>query len=226
MSKVDRAVLQRDGVRERVRADGHGHLLMPDEAVAASLASMLSARSAGEPVWVFGYGSLIWSPMLRFAEQRVARIRGYHRGFYLWSKVNRGTPDVPGLVLGLDRGGACAGVAYRIDEDGLEHELALLWRREMLMGTYVPRWVKAQTPNGAVRAIAFVVDRSKPGYAGRLHEDEIVGVVARAHGQYGSCAEYLVSTVEGLQRHGIADTRMLRLRRMLDALRIDTPTMT
>jgi len=132
--------------------------------------------------------------------------------------------------LGLDRGGACAGLAYRIDEDDLQHELALLWRREMLMGTYVPRWVQAHTPEGGVRAIAFVVDRSKPGYAGRLQEDQIVSVVARAHGQYGSCAEYLVSTVEGLKRHGIADARMQRLRRLLEAqlatLRSDTPTTT
>lgn len=217
MGRVDRDTLLRDGVRERVRADGHGHLLMADEAVEASLAAMLSRRTPDEPVWVFGYGSLIWSPMLHFAEQRVAQVRGYHRGFYLWSKVNRGTPQQPGLVLGLDRGGACGGVAYRIDETLIAQELALLWRREMLMGTYVPRWVHAQTPSGPVRAIAFVVDRSKPGYAGRLSDEEIVRVVASAHGQYGSCADYLLSTAEGLARHGITDSRLTRLRRLLQA---------
>ena len=219
MSGVDRETLLRDGVRARVRADGNGHLLLPDEAVEASLTAMLTQRSPSAPVWVFGYGSLIWSPMLQFAEQRVAHVRGYHRGFYLWSKVNRGTPDRPGLVLGLDRGGVCGGVAYRIDEVLVARELALLWRREMLMGTYLPRWVHANTDAGPVRAIAFVVDRSKPGYAGRLTDDEIVRVVSTAQGQYGSCADYLLSTAEALARHGIADSRLNRLRRLLDVRR-------
>ncbi len=219
MSKVDRAFLQRDGVRERARNEGLGHLLLTDDMLAQSLAAMLAARAPGEPVWVFGYGSLIWSPMLEFAEQRVARIGGYHRGFYLWSKVNRGTPERPGLVLGLDRGGSCGGVAYRVDEQCVENELALLWRREMLMGTYVPRWVRATTSDGNVRAIAFVVDRSKPGYAGRLSDAQIVRVVGGAHGQYGSCADYLRNTAEGLARHGIADLRLARLRRLLEAHR-------
>jgi len=228
MSRVDRAVLQRDGVRLRAREEGLGHLLLSDEVLAGSLAAILAQRVRGEPVWVFGYGSLVWSPMLDFAEQRVARIRGWHRGFYLWSKVNRGTPQQPGLVLALDRGGACNGVAYRLDDAVLEHELALLWRREMLMGTYVPRWVRATTPAGVVRAIAFVIDRSKPTYAGRIPDEEIVRVVAAAHGQYGPCADYLVGTAEGLARHGIADPRLMRLRRLLEAamgeVRTGTPT--
>lgn len=216
MSKVDRDVLQRDGVRQSVRAAGHGHLLLSDQVLEQSLAAMLAVRSPGEAVWVFGYGSLVWSPLLDFAEQRVARVPGYHRGFYLWSRVNRGTPETPGLVLGLDRGGCCTGVAYRLGEEVLKHELLLLWRREMVSGAYRPRWVDAQTSSGAVRAIAFVVDRSHPGYAGRLPDEEIVRIVARAQGHYGACADYLLHTVAGLQRHGIADRRLQRLQRMLN----------
>lgn len=202
-------------MRNAVREAGFGHLLLSDEVLAASLARTLAGRAAHVPVWVFGYGSLVWSPTFHFAERRVARVRGYHRGFYLWSKVNRGSPEVPGLVLGLDRGGSCGGIAFRLDEATVERELALLWRREMVLGTYMPRWISADTGDGIVRAVAFVVDRSKPGYAGRLSDEEIVATALRAHGHFGACADYLVSTAASLEQHGIADRRLSRLAKVL-----------
>ena len=215
VSRVDRSFLQQDGVRNAVRAAGHGHLLLSDAHLAESLASILAARTPDEPVWVFGYGSLIWSPTFHFAEQRVARARGYHRGFYLWSKINRGSPETPGLVLGLDRGGSCGGMAFRIDETVLQEELSLLWRREMLLGTYIPRWVSVEIDRRPSRAIAFVVDRHKPGYAGRLTDDRIVSVALSAHGHYGSCADYLLNTATSLEHHGIADHRLSRLAKLV-----------
>ncbi|MEO8158388.1 MAG: gamma-glutamylcyclotransferase [Betaproteobacteria bacterium] len=215
MAKVDRTVLEQDGVRKAVRDSGHGHLLMSDEEVAHSLAQTLAGHRKGEPVWVFGYGSLIWNPLLEFAERRAARIHGFHRGFYVWSKVNRGSPDVPGLVLGLDGGGSCHGVAYRLHREKVADELAILWRREMIAGTYLPRWVSAQTGAGAVRAIAFVVNRTKPGYTGKLTDERIVAIASRATGHYGSCADYLIQTAGSLEAHGIPDTRLSRLAKML-----------
>jgi cation transport protein ChaC len=217
MTKVDRAVLQRDGVRNAVRDAGYGHLLLSDEHLACSLAATLAARMPREPVWVFGYGSLIWSPTFHFAERAIARAHGYHRGFYLWSKVNRGTPDTPGLVLGLDRGGSCGGVAFRVEEAALDEELGLLWRREMVLGTYVPRWVSVEIDRRPARAIAFVVNRAMPNYAGRLSDERIVSVALRAHGHYGACADYLLSTAASLEQHGIADRRLSRLAQMLRA---------
>ena len=211
MTKVDRSVLERDGVRKAVRDSGHGHLLMSDEAVARSLAQVLDGHRAGEPVWVFGYGSLIWNPLMEFARRQPARIHGYHRGFYLWSRVNRGSPEVPGLVLGLDRGGSCQGMAYQLHDDKREAELALLWRREMVSGTYMPRWVNADVGGSPIRAIAFVVDRRKPGYTGRLEDDQIISIALKACGHYGSCADYLVQTAQSLEAAGIADPRMSRL---------------
>lgn len=215
MSKVDRSVLQRDGVREAVRAAGHGHLLISDEEVSASLAAILAAHRPGEPVWVFGYGSLIWNPLMEYAERRWARVRGWHRGFYIWSKVNRGTPEVPGLVLALDRGGSCHGVAYRLHADRLDEELRLLWRREMISGTYRPIWIRANVGDETVRAIAFVVNRAKPGYAGRLEDERIVSIALQAHGAYGSCADYLTQTAHSLEESGLADRRLSRLARLV-----------
>jgi cation transport protein ChaC len=215
VNRVDRSFLEQDGVRKAVREAGYGHLLLSDEVLAASLARTLAARAEHGPVWVFGYGSLIWSPTFHFAERRVARVRGYHRGFYLWSKINRGSPEMPGLVLGLDRGGSCGGIAFRLDEATLHGELALLWRREMVLGTYMPRWVTADTEDRTLRAVAFVVDRSKPGYAGRLSDEQIVATALKAHGHFGACADYLVSTAASLEQHGIADRRLSRLAKLL-----------
>ena len=215
MAKVDRSVLEQDGVRKAVRDSGYGHLLMSDEDVARSLADTMSGHRKGEPVWVFGYGSLIWNPLMEFAERRPARIRGYHRGLYLWSKVNRGSPEVPGLVLGLDAGGSCQGVAYRLHDEKLMFELGLLWRREMVIGTYIPRWVKAETGGHAVRAIAFIVNRKKPGYTGRLDDRQIVSIALKACGHYGTCADYLVQTATSLEGAGIADPRLSRLAKLV-----------
>ena len=215
MSKVDRSVLEKDGVRQAVRDSGFGHLLMSDEEVAHSLAQTMAGHHRGEPVWVFGYGSLIWNPLMEFAERCPARIHGYHRGFYLWSKVNRGSPEVPGLVLGLDTGGSCQGVAYRLRDDKLMGELALLWRREMVMGTYKPRWVRADIGECVVRAIAFVVNRKKAGYTGRLGDQQIVSIALKACGHYGTCADYLVQTATSLEAAGIADPRLSRLAKLV-----------
>ncbi|HVY07139.1 MAG TPA: gamma-glutamylcyclotransferase [Burkholderiales bacterium] len=215
ISKVDRSVLEKDGVRQAVRDSGFGHLLLPDEDVARSLAQTMDGHRKGEPVWIFGYGSLIWNPLMEYAERRAARIHGYHRGFYLWSRINRGSPEVPGLVLGLDTGGSCQGIAYRLHDERLDVELGLLWRREMVMGTYQPRWVKADLGGDIVRAIAFVVDRTKPNYTGRLRDEQIVSTAMKACGHYGTCADYLVQTANSLEAAGIADPRLSRLARLV-----------
>lgn len=198
-----------------MRAAGHGHLLMPDDAVDASLAGTMALHRPGAPVWVFGYGSLIWNPLFHFAERRVARAFGVHRGFYLWSQVNRGTPETPGLVLAIDRGGQCGGIAYRLDERTADEDLRLLWRREMVLGAYRPRWFDVRTAEGSVRAIAFVVDRTHPAYSGRLDDDRIVSVALRASGHYGACADYLIETATALASHGISDRYLDRLARRL-----------
>lgn len=210
-------------MRQAVRDAGHGHLLMSDDDVSASLAATLARQPTGKPVWVFGYGSLIWNPLMEYAERVPGRIHGFHRGFYLWSKVNRGSPEVPGLVLGLDRGGSCQGVAYRLHDDKLARELALLWRREMVIGTYRPCWVSLDLGNHKVRAIAFVVDRKKAGYTGRLGDAQIVSIALKACGHYGSCADYLVQTAHSLEQAGIADPRMSRLAKLVARARDPSP---
>ncbi len=194
-------------------------MLRSEEELEHSLKKSLAQRNSDGPVWVFGYGSLIWNPLMRFAERRLAKVRGYHRGFYLWSKINRGSPERPGLVLALDRGGSCGGVAYRLHADHVAEEFKLLWRREMIAAAYLPRWVDAHTDSGVVKALTFVIDRNTPGYTGRLNDEDIIATALGAHGHYGSCADYLLQTAISLEQHGISDQRMRRLARLLQARR-------
>jgi cation transport protein ChaC len=191
-----------------------------DEEHAGSIAAMLKTRpDARGDVWVFAYGSLIWNPTFHWVERQCADLRGYHRRFCLWTHLGRGTPDCPGLMLALERGGSCRGVAYRIAEAELEHELMLLWRREMVTDAYRARWVKAVTPEGPVAAIAFVMNAKHHRYAGRLPEAEVAAVIARAEGALGPCHKYLFSTVDHLRQLGIRDHGMERLTRQVEALR-------
>jgi len=140
-------------------------------------------------------------------------VHGYHRRLCLWSRVNRGTPESPGLVAGLDRGGSCAGVAYRVPGPLARSQLEQLWEREMFMGSYTPRWLRCRLPDGAHEAaLAFVVRQDAPNYAGKLSEPDILEVFRRGScGRFGTSLEYLVNTVRSLHEHGLRDPHLERL---------------
>ncbi|WP_424140385.1 gamma-glutamylcyclotransferase [Roseomonas chloroacetimidivorans] len=189
-----------------VRDAGSGTVLTDAERE-RSLRETLAARpDDGSPVWLFGYGSLIWNPIIHYVESRVATVEGWQRAFCLSTPAGRGSPENPGLVLALDRGGSCTGVAFRIAEDVLTDELSIVWRREMLTGAYVPHWVALHDSTGRVfgSGIAFTINRSGPQYAA-LPEDVTIQRLATAEGQLGTAAEYLFQTQDGLQRLGIRD---------------------
>ncbi len=183
-------------------------MVLPDSERTASLRATLAEAPAGADVWVFGYGSLIWNPAFHFVEKRVARIHGYHRRFCLWSPLGRGTSDNPGLMLGLEHGGACRGVAFRIAAQAVETELDILWRREMFTGAYRPTWVRARSASECVPAITFVINRENRRYAGRLSEDTITRHIATATGPMGPCRDYLFETVAHLAELGLQDRRL------------------
>ena len=146
---------------------GEGHAL-DDFQLSDSLTSTLAAKPKGAGWWVFAYGSLLWNPLFPFAEARPAMLRGLHRRFCLYSMAARGTRDAPGLVLALDRGGACRGVVYRLPSPVAIDELHLLWRREMVTGSYQPKWVAVQAADRRMVALAFTIKHDHPQYAGKL----------------------------------------------------------
>ncbi|NQW11331.1 MAG: gamma-glutamylcyclotransferase [Alphaproteobacteria bacterium] len=190
---------------------------LPDEALEASRAAMFTGGRPTDDVWLFGYGSLIWNPAIEYAEKRPATVYGLHRRFCLWTHLGRGTAERPGLMLALDRGGCCRGVVYRIPADRAEEELDIVWRREMVSGAYRPRWLKAATPEGAVPAIGFVINRVHERYAGVISDEEIARCIAEAHGFLGPCCEYLFNTVEHLEALGMPDAGLSRLARQVKA---------
>lgn len=209
---VTRADLEKNALRQTLEHSPIGTQLLSDAALEASLQQALAQRPAGPEVWLFGYGSLVWNPFIRFLERRPGTVRGYHRRLCLWSRINRGTPEQPGLALGLEPGGTCRGVVFRMDGDVAEDELRILWRREMMLGSYVPRWVRATSRGDTLTALTFVINRASSGYAGKLGDAQIVDTLMRARGLYGSSMDYLVHTVDGLNHCGIRDPRLERLR--------------
>jgi cation transport protein ChaC len=162
-------------------------------------------------LWVFGYASLIWRPEFAAAEDRPATVHGWHRALAMRSRINRGTPECPGLVFALVPGGSCRGRAYRIEQRRAEDELTRLWAREMPSGVYDPRWLACRTPHGIVRALAFTLSRRSPSHTGRLPEGELVEILRTANGRYGSTLSYLVETAHSLRSCGIRDRDVERL---------------
>ena len=145
-----------------------GMRVRTDAEIAVCLETMLADHPPGQDVWLFGYGSLMWNPAMHFAEQRAGTVRGWHRSYCLWLEAGRGSPENPGLMLGLDRGGRAAGALFRVPHDQAREELLLPFRRELFTYSYEPRFVVAATPDGPIRAITFVVNRGGPRYAHRL----------------------------------------------------------
>jgi glutathione-specific gamma-glutamylcyclotransferase len=197
---------------------GPGHAL-DDVELSNSLTSTLAAKPKGAGWWVFAYGSLLWNPLFPFSEARPAMLRGLHRRFCLYSMASRGTRDAPGLVLGLDRGGACTGVAYRLPAPVAIDELHLLWRREMVVGSYRPKWVGVQAGDRALVALTFTVRHDHPQYCGKLPLDEQARVIANAQGAFGSSLDYLERTRVALVTHGIIDPYLETLAARVAVLR-------
>jgi glutathione-specific gamma-glutamylcyclotransferase len=163
------------------------------------------------PLWVFGYASLIWRPEFDAAEHRPASVHGWHRALRMRSRINRGTPEAPGLVFALVPGGSCQGMVYRVAPERAACELDKLWAREMLTGVYDPRWLPCRTAAGPVRALAFTLSRASPAYIARMDDAELLHVLRHARGRFGSTLQYLLETARALEAHGMRDREIQRM---------------
>lgn len=181
------------------------------------------ALPAGD-LWIFGYGSLMWDPGFTYLKSSPALVRGYHRAFCVYSRRWRGTPERPGLVLGLDRGGTCHGMAFRVAADKIAATLIGLWEREMTSRVYIPKLVKARLPHATVEALAFVADRAHHNYAGRLTLEEVAHRLVTCGGQRGPNLDYLIRTIEHLASLGVEDRRLLHLLTAAQMLRAKLST--
>jgi glutathione-specific gamma-glutamylcyclotransferase len=171
----------------------------------------LSDGHANEEFWVFGYGSLMWRPGFAHLERVPARLVGLHRGLCVYSFVHRGTPERPGLVLGLDRGGACRGIAYRVAADLRQETIEYLRQREQVTSVYIEstrRITLATSPSRDVVALVYLVDRSHPQYAGRLDIERQLHLVRQGHGRSGANRDYVLSTVAEIEAQGCHDAAL------------------
>jgi cation transport protein ChaC len=169
-------------------------------------------------LWVFGYGSLMWNPEFVFEERAAGRVHGYHRALCIYSTRYRGTPERPGLVMGLDRGGSCHGMAFKVPARNVTETLLSLWQREMRNRTYDPRLVWVRSAHASVRALAFVVDPGHPHYAGKLAVETIAHRIASCRGVRGENSEYLHNTIAHLAALGVHDHRLISVARVLERL--------
>lgn len=175
---------------------------------------LLEAWSEGRPLWIFAYGSLIWNPDFEFVERRTAHLAGWRRAFCLgWDLWFRGIPGRPGLMLALDRGGSCNGVAFRLPEGKEPANLMRLMQREvrLIPHPFPARWVRVTTAAGPIAAITFAIDRRSGGYVPPLTDAALAEVLATAAGPWGSMAEYLMNTTDELDRHGLGDGYLRRI---------------
>ena len=164
-------------------------------------------------LWVFGYGSVMWRPGFDHLESQVARLHGYHRALCVWSWFHRGTPDNPGLVMGLDAGGACVGRAYRVAEKEKPAVAHYLYARELVTPAYLPilHPLHLKGGGGPVTALAFKVDRAHPQYAGKLSLDQAAKTVLNGKGDSGANPDYLFSTVRQMKDMGLPTGRLERI---------------
>jgi cation transport protein ChaC len=212
--KITRQALLDGSLRALTRSNAAAmkDMLYRSEAeMAALMEGILSRHDMTQDLWVFGYGSLIWNPAFEFEEKKAALLRGWHRRFCLKMTMGRGTPELPGLMLALDHGGACKGVAYRIAAEKIRQELHILWQREMYGGAYHARWVKLQAGDHRFNAVTFVINRAHPRYLRELSVEETAAFIATGSGQLGSCREYLENTVAHLEEMGLTDAGLERI---------------
>jgi cation transport protein ChaC len=167
--------------------------------------------------WIFAYGSLIWKPEFEHVEQCIGSVHGFHRSFCLKTTRWRGTPERPGLMMALQRGGQCRGIAYRLNSRTLSQDLTILFRRELGVKplNHNLRWVTVTTERGDIRALTFVASQKGKSYVGKLSLEETAAVIARAVGVWGSCAEYLYETHQRLEAFGIRDRGLWKLQALV-----------
>lgn len=219
MSLLTREALADGSLRERLAlADQPA---WSEDRVAQSLADTLAARpDPVAPIWVFAYGSLIWNPLIRFDAQCNAQLAGWRRSFCMRTVVGRGRPEQPGRMLSLQPGGQTLGVALRLAEAEAEHELRLLWAREMAMGSYRPAWVRLTLDGGTgAQAIAFVANPEHPNHEADDSVPTAAARIAVAEGAFGRNIDYLMALQHALAERGLHDAYVTALVEAVAALR-------
>jgi cation transport protein ChaC len=190
------------------------HSERPDQSPCApNREALLANWPPSQDLWIFGYASLIWRPEFEILEQHPTKVQGWHRALKMWSRLNRGTPECPGLVFALLSGGSCQGLVFRTPARQVRQTIEQLWLREMPNSVYTTRWLQCPTPQGPVNALAFTLPRSSPSYTGNLSPEQYQHIFQNATGRYGTTLDYAKETFHSLKQQGIHDKALEALLR-------------
>jgi cation transport protein ChaC len=182
------------------------HSDRPDQSPCApNREALLANWPPSQDLWIFGYASLIWRPEFEILEKHPTKVQGWHRALKMWSRLNRGTPECPGLVFALLSGGSCQGLVFRTSASQVRQTIEQLWLREMPNNVYTTRWLQCPTPQGPVNALAFTLPRSSPSYTGNLSPAQYQHIFQNATGRYGTTLDYAKETFHSLKQQGIHD---------------------
>jgi len=182
------------------------HSDRPDQSPCApNREALLANWPPSQDLWIFGYASLICRPEFEILEQHPTKVQGWHRALKMWSRLNRGTPECPGLVFALLSGGSCQGLVFRTPASQVRQTIEQLWLREMPNSVYTTRWLQCPTPQGPVNALAFTLPRSSPSYTGNLSPEQYQHIFQNATGRYGTTLDYAKETFHSLKQQGIHD---------------------
>lgn len=216
---LSRDSLVSDSFKQKMLDEAPGEMTLMDEVAfeASRQAILKRAEEAGE-LWVFGYGSLIWNPIVDVVEQRPAMLHGHSRRFCVWAPIGRGSPDCPGLWLALDEGGSCSGVALRLPEGRWDEETLILWRREMISGVYRPCWLTVEMNGEPKPCCVFLSNPEHDRYSTEIPYEQQIEAISRAEGSLGTCRSYLYDLAGGLAGHGLGDPYIERLAADVKAL--------
>jgi cation transport protein ChaC len=190
------------------------HSDRPDQSPCApNREALLANWPPSQDLWIFGYASLIWRPEFEILEKHPTKVQGWHRALKMWSRLNRGTPECPGLVFALLSGGSCQGLVFRTPATQVRQTIEQLWLREMPNNVYTTRWLQCPTPQGPVNALAFTLPRSSPSYTGNLSPAQYQHIFQNATGRYGTTLDYAKETFHSLKQQGIHDKALEALLR-------------
>jgi len=182
------------------------HSDRPDQSPCApNREALLANWPPSQDLWIFGYASLIWRPEFEILEKHPTKVQGWHRALKMWSRLNRGTPECPGLVFALLSGGSCQGLVFRTPARQVRQTIEQLWLREMPNSVYTTRWLQCPTPQGPVNALASTLPRSSPSYTGNLSPAQYQHIFQNATGRYGTTLDYAKETFHSLKQQGIHD---------------------
>lgn len=192
-----------------------GMTVLSDAELQESLTAALDSHPPNEDLYLFAYGSLIWNPAFEYVGREKATIEGWSRKFCLWMHMGRGTPERPGLMLALDKGGTCEGILFRLSAATAKRELGLVWVREMFSSAYLARWVNAKVGDRIVQALTFVINPQNPRYISGLSAEHSARYIGSAEGSLGTCLAYFDSLRSSLGDLGVSDPEVDRIGRYL-----------